>query len=216
VTHRRSAGWIDVSRPLAEGMIHWPGDLPYQLERVAEITEPGDCNLSELHTGVHAGTHIDAPLHFIADGEDVASLSLDLLCGSAIVVHAKEPRDVGVSDLEPVGIERGDRVLLRTVNEHLWQRPAFDESFVGISGEAASWLAARKVAAVGVDYLSIDRFHDSARPAHHRLLGAGIIVIEGVDLAGVNPGRYEMVALPLRMIGAEGSPARVILRSPDT
>ncbi len=204
--------WIDVSRTIRENMPQWPGDPPYQLQRVQHITGPGTANLSRLSTSLHIGTHIDAPLHYFPAGADVTSLPLEKLCGPARVIHLTAERDVEIQDLEPAGIGSGDRVLLRTANETLWQKPQFDENYYGLSGEAARWLADRGVVLVGIDYLSIDGFHAEAQPAHHALLGKGVVVIEALDLSGVSPGRYDMIALPLKLAGAEGSPARVILR----
>lgn len=204
--------WIDVTRTLHNGMIHWPGDRPFAWRRVAEITGPGTCNLSEITTSAHVGTHIDAPLHFIADGADIDRIPLDRLCGPAVVVEMLDPRDVQTGDIEKAGIEAGDRVLFKTINGMLWAKGEFDARYVGVSGEAAEWLVRRVVPAVGVDYLSIDRFDSHEKAAHYALLGAGIPVIEGLDLSAVAVGRYEMVALPLRIPGSDGSPARVILR----
>lgn len=206
------ADWIDVTRTLTNGMIHWPGDPPFQWRRFADIKGPGTANVSEITTNVHAGTHIDAPLHFIADGKDVAELSLDKLCGPAIVVHLPEPRDVLLEDLENAGIKPGERVLLRTANEPLWDEPVFNEGHFALSGDAAMWLVDNEVPVVGVDYLSVDSYHSADKPAHYALLGNGVVIIEGLDLSRVEPGRYEMVALPLRIAGSDGSPARVILR----
>jgi len=204
--------WIDVTRTLTNGMIHWPGDSPFHCQRVADITGPGTVNVSEISTCVHAGTHIDAPFHFIPDGADVSEVPLAKLCGPAVVVDLPEARDVVVEDLEGAGIEPGFRVLLRTVNQALWDEPEFDEDFFGITGDAAMWLVDREVPVVGVDYLSVDGYHDAEKPAHYALLGNGVVIIEGLDLSQVAPGRYEMVALPLKIAGSEGSPARVIIR----
>ncbi len=206
------ADWIDVTRTLTNSMIHWPGDTTFHWRRVADITGPGTANLSEISTCVHTGTHIDAPLHFMADGLDVAELPLAKLCGPAVVVDFPETRDVTLEDLENVGIEPGMRVLLRTANQALWDEPEFNESFFGITGDAAMWLVDQDVPVVGVDYLSVDGYHNAEKPAHYALLGNGIIIIEGLDLSQVTPGCYEMVALPLKIAGSEGSPARVILR----
>ncbi len=209
---QRSA-WIDVTRPLQTGMIHWPGDRPFVWRRSAEIGGPGTCNVSEITTSVHVGTHIDAPLHFIAGGADIDQIPLDRLCGPAVVVEVPAPRDVERQDLERTDIEDGERVLFKTTNGALWARGEFDAGFVGVSGDAARWLVRHNVPAVGIDYLSVDRYDSQDRAAHYALLGAGIPVIEGLDLSAVGPGRYEMVALPLRISGSDGSPARVILRS---
>ncbi len=204
--------WIDITRTLTNGMIHWPSDTPFQWERISDITGPGTSNGSRISTGVHLGTHIDAPLHYIAGGKDVTELPLAKLCGPAIVVHVNAPRDVLVEDLEAAGVQRGERVLLRTANEALWLKPEFDENFFAISPDAAMWLVDHEAPLVGIDYMSVDHYHDTARPAHYALLGNDIIIVESLDLSQVEAGRYELVALPLKIAGSEGSPARVIIR----
>jgi arylformamidase len=197
-------------------MIHWPGDPPFHWERVKDLSGPGTANVSEIRTCVHAGTHVDAPLHFLSDGKDVSELGLARLCGPAQVVHLAEPRDVTVEDLESAKIEPGWRVLLRTANEALWDQPEFDKEFFGITGDAAMWLVDNEAPLVGVDYLSIDRYDSEAKPAHHALLGNDVVVLEGLDLSGVEAGRYELVALPLKIAGSEASPARVVVRPLDS
>lgn len=208
--------WIDITRPMIEGMVQWPGDPPYRLWRVAEIDGPGTANVSAMAGSVHAGTHIDAPLHYLAKGADVAELPLEKLCGPARVVHVPAARDVVVGDLEAAGIVDGESVLLRTANEDRWATGVFDEEYHALSIEAARWLVQRGVAAVGVDYLSVDRYDSPGKPVHYALLEAGVVVIEGVDLTGVDPGRYEMIALPMKLADSDGAPARVIIRAlPD-
>jgi arylformamidase len=204
--------WIDVTRPIRNGMIQWPGERPFAWSRSAEITGPGTCNVSEITTCVHVGTHIDAPLHFIPDGNDIDQIPLARLCGPALVVEMFELRDIQAADLAGADVRSGDGVLFKTANAELWNKDVFDTGFWGISSGAAEWLVKRGVRAIGVDYLSVDRYDSKDKVAHYALLGAGVVVIEGLDLAAVAPGRYEMVALPLRVPGADGSPARVILR----
>ncbi len=204
--------WIDITRTLTNGMIHWPGDEGFHWERTRDITGPGTANVSRITTGVHIGTHIDAPLHFITGGQDIVEVPLAKLCGPAIVVDVQAARDVSIQDFQDAGIQRGERVLLRTASQTLWDKPEFDENFFGLSGDAAMWLVDLEVPAVGIDYLSIDSYQNRDQPAHYALLGNGVIIIESLDLAHVQPGRYEMVALPLKIAGSEGSPARVIIR----
>ncbi len=204
--------WVDVTRPLTADLIHWPGDRPFELRQISRITGPDTCNLSEMHTSLHMGTHVDAPLHFIPDGMDVADLPLWRLCGPATVVVVEAQRDILLEDLADADVRPGDRVLLRTANEALWQERVFNEGFFALSGEAAGWLVQAHVPLVGIDYLSVDGYRTVHKAAHYALLGAGIPIIEGLDLSAVGPGRYEVVALPLRIPGGDGSPARVVLR----
>jgi arylformamidase len=207
-----STEWIDISRSLSNGIIHWPGEPPFNWRRTSDITDPGTCNNSEISTPVHIGTHIDAPLHLIPGGSDIVEVPLSRLCGPAVVVQVTARRDIAVEDLADVEVKPGDAVLFRTPNEELWDQQEFSEDFVALSGDAAMWLVDHEVSAVGIDYLSVDNYRSEDMPAHYALLGNGIIIIEGLDLSGVEPGRYEMIALPLKIAGSEGAPARVIIR----
>jgi arylformamidase len=204
--------WIDISRPLVGGMVQWPGDPQLELRRVMAIEAGGESNSSVLSTSVHVGTHIDAPLHFIAGGADVASVPLAVLCGPVTVVHVAESRDVEPADFEQLPPGQLHRVLFRTSNEALWGHAEFVRDFRAISPSAASRLGEIGTRLVGIDYASVDRFDDADCPCHKTLLGAGMAIIENLDLRGIAPGVYEMVALPLRLVGADGSPARVLLR----
>jgi arylformamidase len=207
--------WIDISRTLTNGIIHWPGDQDFHWERITDMGRESPANVSTISTTVHIGTHIDAPLHFIPGGDDVAQLPLARLCGPTKVVEMLEPRAIEVADLEKARIPKGHRVLFKTANALLWDKPDFDPKYVGLSGEAAMWLVDNETPLVGVDYLSVDPFEAEGSPAHHALLGNNVIIIECLDLEPVDEGVYEMVALPLKIANSEASPARVILRALD-
>lgn len=204
--------WIDLTFTLTEQTVQWPDDPPYRIRRVLNIKKSGDCNLSEIQTGVHAGTHMDAPLHFIEGGMDIASVPLSVLCGPAVLVEVHEPRDVIAADLEQADIRPSDRVLLKTANQQLWNKSTFDDNFYAISAEAAHWLIQRQVPLVGIDYLSADGYRQNQHPAHFVLMGKGVVLVETLNLAAVGAGRYELIALPLKLAASEGSPARVIVR----
>ena len=188
---------IDVSVPVWPGMITYPGDPKVRLERVSSIADGDVANLSRLDLGVHSGTHVDAPLHFIEGAPGVEALPLDVLVGLCVVVDG----------LEPAAVPRGaERVLFKTPNSRLWEREEFSEDFVKLDGQAARALVERGVRLVGIDYLSI-----GDEEAHHVLLEAGVVVVEGLDLREVEPGEYRLVCAPLKLEGAEGAPARVLL-----
>jgi arylformamidase len=188
---------IDVSVPVRPGMITYPGDPEVRLERVSSIADGEVVNLSRLDFGVHSGTHVDAPLHFAEGAASVETLPLDVLVGPCVVVEGIERASV------PAGAER---VLFKTANGRLWERDEFSEEFVKLDGEAARALVERGVRLVGIDYLSI-----GDEEAHHVLLGAGVVAVEGLDLREVEPGEYRLVCAPLKLVGAEGAPARVLL-----
>ena len=188
---------IDVSVPVWPGMITYPGDPKVRLERVSSIADGDVANLSRLDLGVHSGTHVDAPLHFIEGAPGVEALPLDVLVGPCVVVDG----------LEPAAVPRGaERVLFKTPNSRLWEREEFSEDFVKLDGQAARALVERGVRLVGIDYLSI-----GDEEVHHVLLDAGVVPVEGLDLRGVEPGPYRLVCAPLKLVDSDGAPARVLL-----
>ncbi|HET7807179.1 MAG TPA: cyclase family protein [Gaiellaceae bacterium] len=193
---------IDISVPLREGMVTYPGDPVVRLERAASIADGDAVNLTRLDFGLHSGTHVDAPVHFIDDGTGVDEIPLDALVGPC---HVVEVPDLSASSAAAAP-EGAERVLFKTPNSELWSRDEFSEDFAMLDGAAATLLVERGVRLVGVDYLSVG---DEA--AHRALLGAGVVPVEGLDLRGVEPGRYELVCLPIHIVGADGAPARAIL-----
>jgi len=203
--------WIDITRTLSETTLVWPGDLLFS-RRLVSPDRPGEPVTSEIHCSAHAGTHVDAPLHVVPGGRDVAALPLAALCGPATVVDLTDTRDVTAEDLAGAAIPRGDRVLLRTVNRHVWRTRTFEPDYVSLTVEAARWLVAHAVPLVGVDALSVDRFDADPLIVHRTLLNADVVVLEGADLDRVGAGRYELIVLPLKIAGGDGSPARAVLR----
>ena len=205
---------FDVSLPISPGMIVWPGDPPVVLERVSSMDAGAHDNVSRLACGVHTGTHVDAPHHFLNDGRTVDTLSLDVLVGPVQVVQV--PDEVGLITaglLEKAAVQPGTlRLLLKTRNSRLWKRSVkeFDRGYVGLSVDAAEWIVGAGVKLVGIDYLSVAPFNQSI-PAHQALLKPGIVILEGLDLNAVSPGFYTLYCLPLNLVGSDGAPARVIL-----
>lgn len=199
---------FDVSVSIRTGMVTYPGDPEVVLERVISIAEGADYNVSRLAFGVHTGTHVDAPVHFVEGAPGADQLPLDVLVGPARVVDATSvdgPLDAhALGTLDLAGAER---VLFKTTNSALWSRDRFSSDSVTLAEDAARELVARGVRLVGIDYLSI-----GDEGAHHALLEAGIVAIEGLDLSGVEPGDYELVCAPLKLAGSDGAPARVLLR----
>ncbi len=202
---------IDVTVPLDAALPVYPGNAPFTLEPVKRIAQGGSSNVSTLHMSAHSGTHVDAPRHFFDTGGGVETLPLELLMGRARVIEAMAARAIGPDELK--GIEAEDvRVLIKTRNSRLWGSPEFHEDYVGLTAEGATYLVNHGVKVLGVDYLSVEEFRRPGAPAHHILLGGGTIVIEGLNLRDVEPGSYELFCLPLRVVGADGAPARVVLR----
>ena len=205
---------IDVSLPISPALPVWPGDPAVVLEKVSSMDAGAHDNVSRLACGVHTGTHVDAPHHFLNDHRTVESLALDVLVGPAQVVQIPpEVKVVSEEVLETAVLPRGtERLLLKTSNSELWERRenTFFTGFVGISEDGANWLVRYGIKLVGIDYLSVAPYHQSI-PTHRSLLTAGIIIIEGLDLSATEPGSYSLYCLPLKLVGSDGAPARVIL-----
>jgi arylformamidase len=210
--------WIDVSVPIVSEMVTFPGDPLVHLARAATLSTGGICNLSRLDFGVHSGTHVDAPVHFIDGAAGIEHVPLDMLVGQALVVDASAiAGHLDASGVATLGIPPGtQRVLLRW-NSELWAEPAFQPGFRALTGEGAAALLQLGVRLVGNDYLSIAPFGDPT-PTHRTLLEAGVVIIEGLDLRPVQPGAYDLICLPLLIPGSDGGPARALLRrsSPPT
>jgi arylformamidase len=205
--------WIDVSVPLYSGMVHWPDDPSVRIELVRDMTRGDVCDVSVLSMGSHTGTHMDAPRHFVPSGVGIDTMPLDAAMGPARVIEITDTESIKPSELELHTIERGERVLFKTRNSsRCWTTDTFVEDFVYISREAAHYLAAREVRLVGVDYLSVGGFKRDSVETHQALLGAGIWIIEGLNLSSVDPGVYDLVCLPLKIRAGDGAPARALLR----
>jgi arylformamidase len=210
------AGWIDVSVPLHSGMVHWPGDPEVSISRISSMENGDECNVSTISMSAHTGTHMDAPLHFLANGAGLDRLPLEAVIGPARVIAIRDPRSVTAAELARHRIRRGERILFKTHGATArWKQGTFDEDYVYVSLDAARFLAARGARVVGVDYLSVGGFREDSAETHRVLLSAGIWIVEGLDLSRVKPGRYDMVCLPLRIAEGDGAPARVALRRRD-
>ena len=209
-----SASWIDVSVPLHSGMVHWPNDPPIRIERIRDLERGDPCTLSALSMGSHTGTHMDAPLHFIRGGRGLDEMPLSAVIGPARVIAIRDPDSITPDELRAHRICRGERILFKTRNSaRCWTADGFVEDFVYLSTAAAELLAERRVRTVGIDYLSVGGYREKNGVAVHRtLLGAGIWIIEGLNLSQVRPGVYELLCLPLKIERSDGAPARAVLR----
>jgi arylformamidase len=207
----------DITLTISADMPVWPGDPLVGLERVAKMEDGANANVTHLSMSAHTGTHVDAPYHFLGgSAPTVEFLPLNYLTGRAVVLHVPDEVDLIT---EPVlrRLEippRTRRVILKTRNSKLWERNErdFQKDFVALSADAAEYLVRKGLKLIGIDYLSIAPFAQGLA-AHRALLGAGIVILEGVDLSNVNPGRYTLYCLPLKLQGSDGAPARAILVS---
>ena len=204
---------IDVTVPLSAEVPTFPGDPPFQMDFVSRIASGDPYNVARIAMGTHSGTHVDAPYHFLADGDTADQLPLEILMGKARVVELPARDKVERADLEALDLRADIRVLLKTRMSGQLRQRTFQEDFVYLTPDAATYLVQAGIKLVGIDYLSIEKYGSTDYAAHHALLEAGVVIIEGLDLSDVEPGEYDMTCLPLRIVGAEGSPARVILRT---
>jgi arylformamidase len=202
---------IDVTVPLDAHLASYPGNTPFSLEAIKRIARGDSSNVSSIHMSAHCGTHVDAPRHFFDNGGDADGLSLDMLIGRTRVIEVTS-RTIAAEDLARLDLSEDVRVLIKTSNSRLWGDPEFHKEYVGVSESGAKHLVEHGLKVVGVDYLSVEQFRFPGAPAHHILLGGGVIVIEGLNLRDVEPGVYDMYCLPLRVVDSDGAPARVVLR----
>lgn len=208
----------DVSVPLSAATPTYPGDPGIEIKQWLTLANGDAANVSQINFGLHSGTHVDAPSHFIAGGATVETLPLEILVGEAeVIVVADELR---VIDQPFVAANCGGgakRILFKTRNSAFWNSPGqrFREDYVYIEPMAARWLVETGTKLVGIDYLSVEQFQSNNFRTHRELLSHDVVIIEGLDLREVPSGRYELFCLPLKVTGGsgDGAPARVILRS---
>jgi arylformamidase len=204
---------VDVSVPLVQGMPAYPGNPDFENTPVHRIADGHSSNHSRLVMGTHTGTHVDAPLHFFDGRPGVDQMPLDLLIGRARVIDLPHRGGITERHLSEAGLREDLRVLLRTPNSALWNTTdGFHPDYTYITEDGAKFLVDQGVKVVGVDYLSVEQFKKPGAPAHHALLGAGVIIIEGLNLSDAEAGQYEMYCLPLKIANGDGAPARVVLK----
>lgn len=210
----------DVSVPLSGATPTYPGDPGIEIEEWLTLAKGDAANVSLVHFGVHSGTHVDAPAHFIEGGSKVESLSLESLIGNAEVVEV--PDDVKVIDEDFVAANcarNSERVLFKTRNSAFWNNPheGFRDDYTYLAPNAARKLVESGIKLVGIDYLSVEQFRSEKFDTHHVLLSNGVVILEGLDLREVVAGIYELICLPLKLAGGsgDGAPARAILRTLD-
>lgn len=203
---------FDVSVPLDAALASYPGNTPYSLEPNKRLARGDSSNVSTLHMSAHSGTHVDAPRHFFDQAPGAEGLPLEMLCGRARVIELTTRKAITADDLAQRDLSEDVRVLIKTHNSRLWGSPEFHPDFIGVAESGAKYLVEHGIKVVGVDYLSVEAFKTPGAPAHHVLLGGGTIVIEGLNLRDIEPGIYELLCLPLLVVGSDGAPARVVLR----
>lgn len=196
---------------LSDDTVTYEGDPKVTLNTLKTVRKDG-VMLSKIAMSLHSGTHVDAPAHYIKNGKTVDRMEPDSLIGRAMVIDLTKVEDsIGKADLEERGIRKGDVVLLKTKNSRLLALKRFSRSFVHLSENSADYLIERKIKAVGIDYLSIEKFGPKENKVHKKLLSNNIPIIEGLNLEHVKPGAYTLVCLPLKIKNGEAAPTRCVL-----
>lgn len=206
--------YLDISTYNKNGMVVWPGDPEFSIKRISDMDKGDALNLSIITMSSHTGTHIDAPSHWLRDGKSVDEMPLAISIGAARVIEIKDPESIKVSELQDYTIKKGQRILFKTRNS----RNASDQftgDFVYLSVEAAKYISESGALVVGVDSLSVGGYHTDGKIVHTTLLEAGVWIIEGLDLSQAVAGEYELICLPLKLLGADGAPSRAVLRKQD-
>jgi arylformamidase len=204
---------FDVTRPIHDGMAVYEGDPWVVVRRVASVAAGACANVSEVHLGTHTGTHVDPPLHFREGAPGVDELPLDILIGPARVHELAVREPIDAVGLRGVDLTACPRVIFKTCTADSGDAHSSRAASAGLTADAARALVGAGVRLVGLDGPSIDPPGAVGFPAHRTLLDAGVIVLEGLDLSAVPPGDYELLCLPLKLLGGDGAPARVVLRS---
>lgn len=205
----------DISLKISEKMITWPGDPSVKIERTALIANGNTCNVSRINMATHTGTHIDAPYHFLENGNTIEKINLESLMGTCIVLEIDVDNNIKAEDIKKHNISGHSRVIFKTKNSELWESNSdnFNKDFISLSQDAAEYLVEKSVELIGIDYLSIESFYcDKKHAVHKILLKNNVIIVEGLNLSSVEPGIYELICLPLKLDGTDGAPARVVLR----
>lgn len=206
----------DISMPLTGNTPIWPGSPGVQTSTRLSLAEGDPANSSCLAMDVHTGTHVDAPRHFLSAGETIDQIRLESLIGPAVVADAGGDSAIGSPELRRLQIPPGTRrLLLRTRNslDPELRRAAFSPQYAALTLSGANWVAEQGLELIGIDYLSIQRYSESEE-VHRVLLRNRVAILEGLHLADVPPGDYELICLPLRLVGTEAAPARAVLRGP--
>jgi arylformamidase len=205
----------DISVAIRNHMPVYPGDPAVEVDTPVSLANGASANVSRLRMGAHTGTHVDAPAHFLAGGSGAADLPLDALIGDAYVievphtVHAITPEHVTSAIAAQC-----ERVLFKTRGSSFWGEERFREDFTFLAADTAHALVAAGVRLIGIDYLSIEMFKSPTHETHRVLLEADVVILEGLDLTGIDPGVYELLCLPLKVAdgAGDGAPARAVLR----
>jgi len=201
----------DISVPISGDLPIFPGDPPTRIDPVTALNRGDTANVARISLSTHCGTHIDAPRHYSDSGLSVEHLPLDLLIGKTLLVEVNGVKKIDRGVLSRLPLAGEERLLIKTDNSALWERPGFHEDYAHLTEDGAEYLLEMGIRLVGIDYLSVERF-DSDGKIHRLLLKNGVVILEGLNLKGIEAGGYELICLPLKISDGDGAPARAVLR----
>ncbi|PEB47772.1 arylformamidase [Bacillus pseudomycoides] len=206
----KESDWIDISQPLNNKIATWPGDTPFSYEVSWSKEQSGSVNVGKLTMSIHTGTHIDAPFHFDNEGKKVLDLDVNVYVGPARIIDVSGMDSIGMVELEKFDLEGVERLLLRTSSHGNAQE--FPVTIPYLRTDIAPFLSEKGIRLIGVDVPSVDPLDDKELATHHQLFQHGIHILENVVLDHVQDGDYELIALPLALMDADGSPVRAVIR----
>lgn len=201
--------WIDITQTMKNGMPNWPGDTPFSFEIGFTKQQTGSVNIGRMTTSLHTGTHADAPFHFNSEAETIEQLDVNVYIGECVIVNCIDREVITAQTLASIDFHGPKRVLLKTVDQ---LGEAFPETIPAIHPNVAPFLKERGVILLGIDNPSVDPLDSKEVLAHHKMYEHGIHILEGLDLRHVQEGLYELIALPLKIAGADGAPVRAVVR----
>ena len=206
--------YIDISSTVDKNMPHWPTSSRPVIKRLFSLAKGSKSNVSWIGMGIHTGTHIDAPEHFIRNGNTIDKIKIKSLIGKCYVCNTKNRGVIDVSYLNSIKVPQGvKKILFHTKNSSFWKDSKFHKDFVALTPQAARWIVKKGINLVGIDYLSIERFGEKGNRTHKILLKKKVIIVEGLNLSHVKDGVYKLIVLPIKIKGCEGAPARAILEA---
>lgn len=203
---------IDITHAHSNSLAPWPGDTPFDFQFVARLRDGATCNVGRLHCSIHTGTHADAPYHYNDAGRTIDALSPDIFIGPARVFEALGHEVLTREVFAGLDAKATPRVLIRTNTSD--DKSVFPPRIPTLAPDVPAWLGAQGVRLIGLDVPSVDQVDSKTLPLHHALDAAGIIILENLDLRAAAPGVYELISLPLKITGGDGSPIRAVLRVP--
>ncbi|SFE86244.1 arylformamidase [Alteribacillus iranensis] len=206
----KNSSWIDISQPLTNSMGHWPQDTPFSYRLTYTKEQTGSVNIGRITTSLHTGTHADAPFHFDDDGERIHELDINVYIGEARVIDVSQYSSIGKKELEEIDVRGVQRLLLRTTTST--NPEVFPDEITFLRKDLGPFLKEKNIFLVGVDVPSVDPLTSKTVEAHHSLHKNGVHILENLVLSDIEPGNYELIALPLPIQQADGSPVRAVIR----